>query len=871
MIRLAVAELIARRVATALAALGVITAVLGFVLLAETAKTTTALLSGEVARTWRGPYHLLVRPSAAQSDMEARDGLIRPNYFSGLIGGITRDQYQTIRALPGVEVAAPIALVGFVQWPASWVVDLTGTIGGSEPSVVRLSFAGSGEAGLSRYPLGDHYVVATTSGQVQTAPGRNMLHLGSAVIECSQQVHCYSGATLVPPVPQLPQGPGTVLGFALPIVVAGVDPEAEAALAGLSQCVKSGRYLLPSDVPTQVSAPAGLQTTIPVLVSQTSFIDESVQVTIARARDAASLLQGTQPQDLADWEVLEQRSVAAEELYQRFIRSLGSGSFYNVSPLWSPSEVRYEVVDADHLRAQTVPADPTVFVNQLLLATGPELGPIEARDVWFRGLATRAQVRRTELPNSWLRVGEYDPSCLPSFDELAGGGGIDAYSLPRVRTADGGFLGPTRSMAGYVNSPPLILTTLHGAEWFADPSRFAGAPSEAFISAIRVRVAGAEAAGPSAYARLARTAADIHERTGLAVDVVVGSSPKTIQVDLPAGSFGRPSLVVTEGWSVKGVAYTFDRALQVQDLALFAVALFGALALVAQTAFVAVRRRRREFATLRALGWQRHHLTAVVMLEVGGIGLLAGAVALILALPLSVLVAGHISALTLLVVPLALLVSIAGGVLPAIAVTRATVAKTLFAAGAHPRGRMPDLPWQIGLMEVLRRQGREPLVAISVIALAGTLVGAVIAIAIGFRGQLDITVLGTYVASRVLPFHAIIAALTLVIGALAAGQIVTLGYLERQPELATLRAAGWRASDVVAYVAGGALAVCGIGGVVAAALVLLLTVALGAAPGAIALAVGAALLSPVLAVLLAVTGTLLHAYRLSPAQALRGE
>ena len=50
-------------------------------------------------------------------------------------------------------------------------------------------------------------------------------------------------------------------------------------------------------------------------------------------------------------------------------------------------------------------------------------------------------------------------------------------------------LEPTRSMAGYLNSPPLLLTTLDGAEWLSDPARYAGQPGQAFISVIRVKVA----------------------------------------------------------------------------------------------------------------------------------------------------------------------------------------------------------------------------------------------------------------------------------------------------------------------------------------------------------------------------------------------
>src|SRR5207237_7383079 len=131
--------------------------------------------------------------------------------------------------------------------------------------------------------------------------------------------------------------------------------------------------------------------------------------------------------------------------------------------------------------------------------------------------------------------------CIPGFDPLAGGG-LETYSYPRALLPDGRALEPTRSMAGYLNSPPLLLTTLDGAEWLSDPARYAGQPGQAFISVIRVKVAGVEQPGDASVATLARVAVDIREATGLAVDVVKGASPTGVSVTLPPGAFGRPAL-----------------------------------------------------------------------------------------------------------------------------------------------------------------------------------------------------------------------------------------------------------------------------------------------------------------------------------------
>jgi len=96
------------------------------------------------------------------------------------------------------------------------------------------------------------------------------------------------------------------------------------------------------------------------------------------------------------------------------------------------------------------------------------------------------------------------------------------------------------------------------------------------------------------------------------VDIVRGSSPRSIAVDLPAGKFGRPALTVTEGWAVKGVAFRFLRAVATQDLALFALVLVAAMVLVTETAFASANRRRAEFGVLRAMGWSGASIGALL-------------------------------------------------------------------------------------------------------------------------------------------------------------------------------------------------------------------------------------------------------------------
>lgn len=156
-------------------------------------------------------------------------------------------------------------------------------------------------------------------------------------------------------------------------------------------------------------------------------------------------------------------------------------------------------------------------------------------------------------------------------------------------------------------------------------------------------------------------------------------------------------------------------------------------------------------------------------------------------------------------------------------------------------------------------------------ALGAALLGGVILISAAFRGQLDTTVLGTYLAGRVRPFHLVIALLTLAVGALSAAEIVTLGYIERRSQLGALRALGWPRSEIVKLIAGQGLSIGTAGGLIGAVAVVVAGLVLKAGPSALELGVAAALGMALLATAIAVAAPLIHAYRASPADALRGE
>ena len=88
--------------------------------------------------------------------------------------------------------------------------------------------------------------------------------------------------------------------------------------------------------------------------------------------------------------------------------------------------------------------------------------------------------------------------------------------------------------------------------------------------------------------------------TGLDVDITIGSSPSAQSVVLPAGTYGRPELTLSERWSRKGVAVAIVAAADRKSLLLLGLVLLVCVMFLGNAVAAAVRDRRRELGVLAA-------------------------------------------------------------------------------------------------------------------------------------------------------------------------------------------------------------------------------------------------------------------------------
>ncbi|MEU5565668.1 FtsX-like permease family protein [Micromonospora musae] len=891
---------------------GVLVATTGFIVLTGATTASRLQVIGTVERDSAAAYDVLVRPKGSRTAQEAARGRVQPNYLSGLFGGISPAQYRQVAAVDGVEVAAPIAMLGHsIRWvPVE--VDLTAAVDrDADRQVIRVDPTFSAERGLSRAVARPHYVYVTRNevaqpvgpidsltGPVPHTNGRSypLAHCDGAVSGGALEILPDGRTEPICGVPQSVGAPGSSrselensgfwtfqlrpdgrfadvemaydggvptgtfrprvrdrltmpISAHVPFLLAAVDPSTEERLVGLGGAVVQGRALRPDDLPTDVP---GLQNRqFPVLATSRPYVDGNISVTFTRLHPerVAGLSDAAVGRALATAEAVPAGSarldVAAAQDAQlaEALRDGGSCCLGELRSVLQAGPPGYQELPDGTLRARAAEPDPTVYGE----ARDHDVPvPWLGADTSFRTLhrlETRGLGGR-KMPG-WQLVGVFDPERLTRFGDLSQVP-LETYEPPTAEGADEpsqAALGdqplfPGGNPAGYLSTPPFLLTNLESL-----PKLLEGAPREqrdAPISAVRVRVEDVDGYSERSAERVRLVAEQIAEATGLDVDITLGSSPAPQTVELPAGSFGRPELRLTENWSALGVGSVIVQAVDRKSVLLFLLVLVVCALFLGNAVTAAVRDRRSELALLACLGWSARRISLLVLGEVATLGLVAGLLSVALATPISAALGIDVGWWrALLAVPVALLLALVAGLTPALRASRAHPAAALRpAVAAVGRGTRPRTLFQLALTNLARTPGRTLLgagaLAIGVAAL--TLIGTV---SYAFRGAVVGSLLGDAISLDVRGADLIAAAATMLLGAAAVADVIYLGVRDRAAELATLRAIGWTDGALARLIGYEALALGALGAGSGALLGLLGAVGLiGALPAGLLLVAG---------------------------------
>jgi putative ABC transport system permease protein len=811
---------------------GVLTAAAAFTVLTAASRTAQVRTVGTVSANFAPAYDILVRPRGARTAVENRTSTVQPDFLSGIYGGITMAQYHQIQRVPGVQVAAPIAMVGYAQLDAALFVPVpAAALARPGRQLYRISTTWVSGNGASRVTQPPSYLYVTprrVTGNLEGRPstdgtGRGcVLGDGSPLLPgtdpfgtaAQSYALCWSRVNRY----NLPPGSGasgTRAGYyvtwTIPVLIAAVDPAAEAELDGLNQALVSGRYLKELEGARGLASPA---VTVPVLASSASGMSEYAQTTL-RQLAAPSVMPDmnaawANTQDSAPGRTVATVRTTAQQAYNAVLTGHGPTDIYPsaggvssgtpVTGYWSVGPVAYQRTTAGALTPRRVVNRPSVWY------TGFSPVAMDDENSQYRTVTSHAKpsVQTTSgggFPFALIRVaGVVDPARIRAFSPLSRvplGAYTPVTAVPATaasrRALHGGDLLPSQNLGGLVSQPVNLITTLSALPALENSLVYRGVPVADPISVIRVKVAGVTGPGPLSRERINAVAQQIAQRTGLDVDVVAGSSPSPVTIDLPAGKFGPPRLTLSENWVKKGVAVAILNAVDKASVVLFALILVVCVLFVGNAATAAVRGRRRELGVLAAVGWRRSRLFATVLGELAGIGLAAGLLAAAISVPVSAALGLSVSpGRALVAVPVAVAVAVVAGLVPAWLAARAdpvsSVRPPVLAVG---RGHQPRGITSLAVLNVARTPGRT-LVGAASLAVGTAALTMLAAVTVAFRGVVVGSLLGNAVAVQVRGVDYVAAGATVALGVLAVADVVFLNIRERAAELATMRSFGWR-------------------------------------------------------------------------------
>nr|WP_300142369.1 FtsX-like permease family protein [Propionicimonas sp.] len=854
------------------ATVGAVTiAVASFLVLAASTATQQALVTETAQANYRTAYDILVRPRGSALEKERVEGLVRSNYLSGSFGGLTLDQVAAITAIPGVEVAAPIAMVGYTYQRISVSVDTSPWLSSSGRTLLRWtsSVTARNRTATARGPSGYRYqtdrdLFGRDASWTAKGDEKPPAWLDGGLWEVVDGHKSYPCPSLREPAetPFEPaalwdggvclssghaedrqRGLATVrVSITYPMLIAAIDPEAEAALVGLDRAVYEGRYLSSEDafqeggeVPESDNV---YPSSIPVVMAGTQFADYQLRLAVDELSQSTADKLGTIAPDgnqalierAPSIRTVKEAVFDAAALYAEKVAALPTdlppsregisdrdGVVLYTTKVWRPADVTYE--PGSPLRPVLSEVDP-----QLWRATfestndGFEEVPMTAQDTSYRS-TTAYTLHQSSAGNTsgmsvnFQLVGKFDPTRITEFSGLSAVP-LETYITPQLAGADEASrraLGDRPMLSdlntgGYLQQSPALLMPLKGLGAFTsdglgvfDPDTYvqvADFDDSAPVSAVRVRVAGVTGMDTASRERIASVAASISAAVDADVDITIGSSPELLQVALPATELGSPALSLSEPWSRKGVTLRIVDAVDAKSLLLFGLILVSSALTVAISAGAAVQTRRQELGILAAIGWTRGRRRLAVLTELAMIGGAAGILGALASWPLSLVAQARFDVLrAALAVPAAVVLTTAAG-----------LAATWRAGRVRPIDalRPPELAggrrtvplWgggSLGLSRILRRPGRLLLGSIA-IALAVASLLVLVSLARVFRGRVVGTLLGDAVAVLVRPQDLVAAGFLALLGLVTVGLVLFLNLTQDARMYASLQAIGWRRS-----------------------------------------------------------------------------
>ncbi|MEJ8548722.1 FtsX-like permease family protein [Brevibacillus borstelensis] len=758
-------------------------------------------------KRWKAAYHIVVRPEGTRSVTE-QDQLLEPNYLNGLYGGISLDDYAWIKSMPDVDVAAPLAPIGYSGTSFTYgKVEKP-----KEPGIYRHVMAAYSNDGVQVIPKYKRTRYYTTG-------------LWSISRDEQEKLQRYDFIE--------PYGVRTWIldlsGFFNQLLV-GIDPVEEARLVGLDQAVVSlgeSRYFREKDkVDTSDDGEGQKVTQLPILMSNRidasfHFVSryERLKLPFATKEEADQTMKEVASKGGASY--LDQQETAGEPLEYSFdskeAHALLLSSLSGVDSQTGKPFLRYQNNNHSAQLGSALKEKPGAlsFVKTAspyperwnyaysVKAVEPKIPPEIQEFYSYKPDDFRYSFRPFRFVDNWnwshliepYWIGFYDPEKLAiakdPIEELP----METYRPAEARLVldkDGKPMNPSVSVRpslnpfGLLTNPPLMLTTIDAATQLMGDKP---------IASIRIKVKGVEGVSQASQQKLEAVAEEIEKRTGLIADITLGSSPQPVLVHVPAnGSY--PAMGWIEQFFVKlGSVFTLFREVSLGFSGIMGIVMLMAVTYVFATNLVTLYARTNEFGLWLAVGWRPGHVAGILFLEAC---LLGGIVTLI-----SWTIVGMIVLQQGASVPVERVIGI--GLCGLVIYVLAAIPAAFFVSRVSPLALMRTGELKSGSRRLVRVRNsfslalgqlllrfRRSLLSVFAIAVPTGLLVFFGFVTFRLQGMMYTSWLGQYVAVEIGQEHYVATVLALVIAVLTTAEIIWQNVMDRKAELLLLKAMGWR-------------------------------------------------------------------------------
>ncbi|EZP61297.1 ABC transporter permease [Exiguobacterium sp. RIT341] len=754
---------------------GVLIVSTGLSYLIGTTQANNGTVVDELQKRWGSSYDIVVRPEGSRSVTEDLK-LLEPNYMSGLDGGITRKQYETIKKVTDVEVAAPIAMIGYNQ-----TVSSVGTHTIDQEGIYKLTIKDTQDTGLQN---------ESSSGVTYLAAGWEP-----------------TGDAKKSGVSPLLLGKQPLFEYGSQIMIAGVDPEAEAALVGLDQATTKGTYSNYFSKDDQVISFGEDGVQIPILLNNREYVDASRIYTYekvelpSKKKSINDMVQqveqkgGKEYLDSLPTSDAKRYTITTQDVQKKLVNDIlkhtlptaeetNSNSFTWIA--LKPSPIDYRSIKSPYASRWpfTYQVQPKQVDQDSLLAKrsmyrearmfGKDSVDWPKVNLNYIGVFDPKKLNISKDPLTELPMETYFPSKAQWV--------MDKNERPVNPVRD---VKPTNDPYDFLTKPPSMLTTLDAA------FKIRG---DKAISAIRVNVKGVETMNAASEKKLQQVTTEIEQKTGLITDVTLGSSPQLALTYLPGLKDESALGWVQQPWIKLGSSIAIFQEAKVGMSGIIASVIAVALVYVFSSNIILLYARKKEFAILLSLGWRPRQLSKLLFLEATILGTFVVLIAWTILGSFWVTTDNPIAIDRILLIGLAGLLIYWGGTLVPMTLIRRIKPYESMRSGEVSKGRRFVRARSVLGMSTNQLVTYWQRTGLSVVAIALPTSLFIFFLFITFRlkGVLYATWLGEYVALEVGTMHYVAMGVALLIAILTTTEIMWQNVNERKSQLAVLKATGWQ-------------------------------------------------------------------------------